>query len=462
MRAKYAAACAVLMAGVAIPLLAQTAGLPAPSSTTGKSATGKATTAALDAAPQRFALHIQGTFVGQGNTAFRAPYEGTNSLSGSGQFRETTDVTLYAGISPWRGFEIWANPEVDQGFGLRNTLGAAGFPSAEAYKVGKGTPYLRLQRLILRQTIDLGGDAEMVAPDLNQLGGRRTANRLVLTVGKFNVSDIFDTNKYAHDPRGDFLNWTAVELGTFDYAADAWGYTYGGAAELTLGRWTARAGLFNLSKIPNSADLETNFRQYQVVGEVERRLWLGGRPGAIRLTGWLSHGNFARLDDAIAHGAAHGIAPDPIPVRRFRERTGIGIDAEQELSDTVGVFLRAGIGDGRSEAVEFTDIDRTVSGGVAVKGDCWGRKADKVGVALIANDISGARRRYLAAGGLGILIGDGRLPRPGPELIGEAYYDLAVIGPLHLTADGQLLINPAYNRDRGPVPVLALRAHAQF
>ncbi len=439
---------------------AQSAGSPAPTPT--EPGTADKTKDAAPAAPEWFAVHVQSTVVGQGNTAFRAPYEGPNSLSGGGQFRETFDATGYVGVSPWHGLEVWANGEIDQGFGLRNTLGAAGFPSAEAYKVGKGTPYFRLQRLFLRQTIDLGGASAAVAPDINVLGATHTANRLTLTIGKFSTADVFDQNKYAHDPRGDFLNWTAVDLGTFDYAADAWGYTYGGTAELAVSRWTARAGLFNLSKIPNSVDLETNFRQYQVVGEVERRVTLGGRPGAIRLTGWLSHGNFARLDDAVAYGAAHGGLPDPVPVRRFRDRTGIGIDAEQELSDTVGVFVRAGLGDGRSEAVEFTDIDRSVSGGVSIKGSGWGRDRDRVGVALIANDISAARRRYLAAGGLGILVGDGQLPHAGAELIGETYYDLAVAGPLHLAADGQLIVNPAYNRDRGPVPVFAMRAHVQF
>nr|WP_295662287.1 carbohydrate porin [Polymorphobacter sp.] len=455
---------ATLLAALALlpgTLHAQAAG-SSTAPTTDKGTADKPADAAPDAVPERFAFHAQSTVVGQYNTPFHSPYEGPNSLSGAGQLRETFDLTGYIGASPWHGAEVWANGEVDQGFGLRNTLGAAGFPSAEAYKVGKGTPYFRLQRAFVRQAIDLGGEATATAPDLNVLGATHTANRLTLTIGKFSVADVFDQNKYAHDPRGDFLNWTAVDLGTFDYAADAWGYTYGGAAELAIDKWTGRAGLFNLSKIPNSVDLETNFRQFQVIGEIERRVTIGGHPGAIRLNGWLSHGNFASLADAIAYGAAHGAAPDPVPVRRFRDRTGIGIDAEQEVSDTVGVFLRAGLGDGRSEAVEFTDIDRSVSGGVSIKGSGWGRDHDRIGVALIANDISGERKRYLAAGGLGILIGDGRLVHAGPELIGETYYDLAAIGPLHLTADGQLIVNPAYNRDRGPVPVMALRAHAQF
>jgi high affinity Mn2+ porin len=445
---------------LAMPVAASAqAGSGTPSPTTDQPA---ADTPAADPAPQWYAVHGQATVVGQGNTAFRAPYDGPNSLDGGGEFRETVDITGYFGVSPWRGMELWVNPEMDQGFGLRNTLGAAGFPSAEAYKVGDKHPYLRLPRLFFRQTIDLGGERQAVAPDLNVLGATHSADRLTITIGKFGVADIFDQNRYAHDPRGDFLNWTAVDTGTFDYAADAWGYTYGGAVELAVGKWTGRAGLFDLSTVPNSVTLETGFRQYQIVGEVERRVMLGGRPGAIRLTGWLSHGNFALLSDAIRYAAVHGGVPDPAPVRQFRNRTGIGIDAEQELSDAVGVFLRAGLGDGASEVDEFTDADRTVSGGVSIGGAGWGRKADRIGVAVIANDISDARKRYLALGGLGILVGDGRLPHPGPELIGETFYDLGVVPGVTLTADGQLLVNPAYNRDRGPVPVLAIRAHAQF
>jgi high affinity Mn2+ porin len=441
----------------AAPATAQTAGSTAPSPTT-----NAAVETGVEAKPQRFAIHGQATLVGQGNTRFRAPYEGPNSLDGTGDVRETFDATLYAGVSPWRGLELWLNPEVDQGFGLRNTLGAAGFPSAEAYKVGKKAPYLRLQRLFLRQTIDLGGEAQAIAPDLNVLGAKHTADRLAITIGKFSVGDVFDQNKYAHDPRNDFLNWTAVDAGTFDYAADAWGYTYGGTVELAVGKWTERFGLFDLSTVPNSVTLETGFRQYQMVGEIERRVSLHGHPGAIRVTGWLMHGNFGRLDDAISYGATHGAVPDPEPVRRFRNRTGIAVDVEQELTNTVGVFLRAGVGDGRTEVVEFTDSDRSVSGGISVGGAGWGRKDDHAAVALMVNDISTERRRYLDLGGLGILVGDGRLPHPSPEFIAETWYTFAAVNGVALTADGQLIVNPAYNHDRGPVPVLALRAHARF
>ena len=363
---------------------------------------------------------------------------------------------------PWKGAELWINPEIDQGFGLANTLGAAGFPSGEAYKVGKQAPYFRLQRLFLRQTIGLGRAMETVGADLNQLGGTRRADRLVLTVGKISVGDIFDTNSFAHDPRTDFLNWTVIEAGAFDYAADAWGYTTGGTAELYRGRFAVRAGLLNLSTVPNSEKVDTGFRQYELVGEIEERHTIGGQPGKIKLTAFANHGRMARLDDAVAVARITGLPADPEAVRRFATRAGASINIEQALTPALGVFARAGFADGRYEAFEFTDVDRSVSGGMALSGTRWGRVNDRVGLALVVNAASRARQRYLAAGGLGILVGDGSLIHPGSEDIVELYYDLGVVKAVHLTADVQAIDHPAYNRDRGPVAVFGLRLHGQI
>ncbi|WP_242139218.1 carbohydrate porin [Sphingomonas sp. TREG-RG-20F-R18-01] len=444
---------------VATPLLAQ-AGSSAPAGST--PVAPKPATPDDSAAPERFALHAQFTFVGQAQPAFRAAADGSNSLRSGGDARETTDFTVYAGARPWKGAELWINPEIDQGFGLANTLGAAGFPSGEAYKVGKQAPYFRLQRLFLRQTIGLGGASEHVAADLNQLGGDRRTDRLVLTFGKISVGDVFDTNSYAHDPRGDFLNWTVIEAGAFDYAADAWGYTTGGTAELYRGRFAVRAGLLNLSTVPNSERIGTGFRQYELVGEIEERHQLGGQPGKIKLTAFANHGLTARLDDAVALSMATGLPADPALVRRFATRAGLSLNLEQAITPMLGVFARAGFADGRYEAFEFTDVDRSVSGGVSLAGGRWGRVNDRVGVALVVNAASQARQRYLAAGGLGILVGDGGLARYGSEDIVELYYDLAVRKAIHLSADVQAIDHPAYNRDRGPVAVLGLRLHGQI
>ena len=167
------------------------------------------TAASPSASPtiERWAVHAQSTFTEIYQPAFRSPYQGAQSLNPGSLGRETWDVTLYGGMRPWRGAEIWIDPEVDQGFGPSNTFGVAGYPSAEAYKLGAADPYVRLQRLFLRQTLDLGGGIQGIDPDLNQLGGAQTADHIVLTIGKFSSFDVFDTNKYAHDPRNDFLNW---------------------------------------------------------------------------------------------------------------------------------------------------------------------------------------------------------------------------------------------------------------
>jgi high affinity Mn2+ porin len=406
-------------------------------------------------------VHGQATLVVQGVTGFASPYAGVNSLTPN-QVRETIDATAYVGVRPWAGAELWANPEIDQGFGLSDTLGVAGFPSAEAYKVGKSAPYLRLQRLFLRQTIGLGGGVEQVEGAANQLAGQRSANRIVLTIGKFGVGDVFDTNAYAHDPRGDFLNWAIVDAGSFDYAADAWGYSYGGAAEWYQGPWTLRLGVFNLSKVPNGETLETNFSQYQLDAEIEHRHRIGGREGAVRITVFRNWGRFSRFDDAIALAEATGQPIDPALTRRFQSRPGADVNVEQALTDTLGVFARVGVADGAIEPYDFTDIDRTASAGGALTGKGWGRVGDRIGLAAVINGISAAHQAYLNAGGDGVLVGDGQLPHPGDEKIIEAYYDVAVRKGVNLTLDYQHITNPGYNRDRGPANVLALRLHAEI
>ncbi|QBM75482.1 carbohydrate porin [Sphingomonas sp. AAP5] len=411
--------------------------------------------------PQTFALHGQATFVVQGVGGFASPYSGPNSLTPR-QVQETADVTAYLGVAPWQGAEVWANPEIDQGFGLSNTLGAAGFPSAEAYKVGKSAPYFRLQRVLFRQTIALGSEREAVLASSNQLGGARPIDRLVLTVGKIGVGDVFDTNRYAHDPRADFLNWSVVDAGSFDYAADAWGYSTGAALEAYRGPWTIRVGAFNLSRVPNGETLERGFGQYQLDGEVEHRHSFGKRAGTVRLGVFRNRGQFGRFDDALALGAASAAPADTALVRGRRTRVGAYANAEQELSDTLGIFGRLGWSDGGIEPYDFTDIDRTAQVGAVLAGKGWGRSTDRVGLALVVNGISAEHQRYLAAGGIGVLVGDARLPDAGSEQIAELYYDVHVLPGIDATLDAQHIANPGYNRDRGPANIAALRLHGAF
>jgi high affinity Mn2+ porin len=411
---------------------------------------------------EAWAIHGQATLVEQGHDAFRSPYQGTNSLAPEAVGRETFDATLYLGVRPWAGGEIWINPELDQGFGLSNTLGVAGFPSGEAYKVGKRNPYPKLPRLFLRQTFDLGGERQKVDPDLNQLGGTQTADRLVLTLGKFSVVDVFDTNQYAHDPRQDFLNWALVDAGSFDYAANAWGYTYGAAAELYRGRWTLRGGVFDLSNVPNSAKLDATFSQFQLVGEVEERHQIAGQPGKLKVTVFETRGRMGRFADAVALAQATGQPADIAAVRQYRSRSGVSFNLEQQVSPDLGLFVKGGVAGGDVEPYEFADIDRTIATGASMKGNRWARPDDTWAIAGVINGISHAHQQFLNAGGTGILVGDGQLPHPGDEQIVETYYDLAVAKPLHVSLDYQFVNHPAYNRDRGPVSIGAVRLHAQF
>jgi high affinity Mn2+ porin len=409
----------------------------------------------------RFSFFWQSTYVEQETMGFRAPYSGPNSLTPNSG-RETVDLTLFAGTRLWSGAELWINPEIDQGFGLDDTLGVAGFPSAEAYKVGHNQPYFRLPRAFVRDSIDLGGGTNTVAAAPNQLAGTRSDNRLVVTVGKFSVVDIFDTNHYAHDARGDFLNWSVVDAGSFDYAADAWGYTVGAAVEWYVGSWTFRAGVFDLSDIPNSKRLDPGFHEFQMDWEIERRYELGGMQGRVMLTAFDSRGRMGLLDEAVDIAEATDTPVNIAAVRSYRSRLGASLDLEQPLSNTLGMFIRAGKAQGNVEPYEFADIDRTVATGLSLQGSAWSRPHDTVGLAGVLNGISGARERYLNAGGLGILVGDGKLPDPGPEKILETYYDAAVFRGFQLTLDYQYVTNPAYNRDRGPVSIFAVRAHLQF
>jgi high affinity Mn2+ porin len=411
---------------------------------------------------ETWAVHAQSTFTPMYHPGFAAAFSGAQSLDAHEQARETWDMTLYAGLRLWPGAEFWFNPEVDQGFGLSNTFGVAGYLSGEAYKVGKSDPYFLIQRTFLRQTIDLGGETEKLDPDLNQLGGTQTADRLVFTLGKFSVVDIFDTNKYAHDPRNDFLNWSIIDMGSFDYAANSWGYSYGGTAEWYQHWWTFRTGVFDLSARPNSDALSPNFAQLQFVTELEARYHPWDQPGNLKLLYWIARGNLGTYLDAISLGEAIGELPSIAGVRTQRTKDGIGLNLAQQIAPDFGVFARASVSQGTVEEIDFTDINQSISGGLSLGGSRWGRPDDTFGLAGAANRISHQGKLYLAAGGLGGIIGDGELPNAGPEQILETYYRVAILGFAHVAFDYQFINNPAYNRDRGPASVFILQLHLQY
>lgn len=412
----------------------------------------------------RFSVHIQVTNTQLYHGAFPAAYTGPQSLSPFADTAKTFDTTVYLGARLWKGAAAYIDPEFDQGYGPNNTYGVAGYVSGEAYKVGAPRVYGRLHRYYLTQAFNFGGGTQAVNSDQNQLGGSIDTNHLTLYFGKFSVVDLFDNNPYAHDPRNDFMNWSIVDMGAFDYAADAWGYTRGLAAELGGSRSTVRVGIFQLSTVPNTTAISPQFlRQYSPVIEFEQRTSLfGGHPGSIKALVYGNDGYFGSYADALAAAAGTGNPPSTAAVRNSKHwEIGGGLNIAQEVAPHIGVFTRLSATNGTYEADDFTEIDRSISGGVSIDGALFHRPHDAIGVATVVNTLSAPAQQYFAAGGLGIIIGDGGLSYGG-EHITEAYYKLGLTKYTSVTGDYQRIINPAYNMARGPVSIYGVRLHAQI
>jgi high affinity Mn2+ porin len=407
-------------------------------------------------------VHAQTTFLPTVYPSFRSPYAGTNSLPGKGQVQETWTTTAFLGVRLWQGGEFYFNPELAQGFGLNSTLGLAGFPNGEAQKAGAAFPRIRPQRYYLKQTFGLGGEQEDVSDGANQLPGKRDIDRITLIVGRFAVGDFFDGNSYAHDPRADFMNWAMWSSAAYDFPADLPGFTRGAVVELNRKDWAVRAGVFEVPTAPNSDVL--TFKTGGTVVEFEERHMIFDQPGKLRLGVFANSGNTGNYREALAiEGADPTLDINTVmaSIRHDNLKYGFYLNAEQQLAKDVGLFARASWNDGQNEILSFTDIDRSFSAGLSVKGSYWGRPSDTIGIGGAINGLSDANRAFLAAGGNGLLIGDGQL-NYRTERILEAYYAYAVDTNFTITADYQLITNPAYNADRGPVSIFSGRLHGEF
>ena len=407
-------------------------------------------------------VHAQTTFLPQTYPSFRSPYAGTDSLPGRGQTQATWTTTAFLGVRLWQGGEFYFDPELAQGFGLGGTLGLAGFPNGEAQKAGAEYPKIRPQRYYLKQTFGLGGEQEDVADGPNQLPGKRDIDRVTLIVGRFAVGDFFDNNSYAHDSRADFMNWAMWASAAYDFPADLPGFTRGAVVEFNRKDWAVRAGLFQVPEARNSDVLA--FKTGGTVVELEERYAVMDHPGKLRLGAFANSGNTGNYRQALAIEAADpalDINAVMASIRHNNPKYGFYVNAEQEIAKDVGLFARASWNDGQNEILSFTDIDRSLSGGVSIKGSYWGRSSDTIGIGGAINGLSAAHRDFLAAGGLGLLIGDGQI-NYRPEQILEAYYAYQVTKNFTVTADYQFVANPAHNADRGPVSIFSCRLHGEF
>jgi high affinity Mn2+ porin len=200
------------------------------------------------------------------------------------------------------------------------------------------------------------------------------------------------------------------------------------------------------------------FERGTYVLELETRYQLFSQPGKLRTIAWLNSANSGSYRETLNDPALN---LDIALTRRGRTKYGYVINLEQAIADDLGVFGRWSWNDGKTEIMAFTDIDASLSTGVSIKGAKWGRPDDVIGIAGAINSLSRDHRDFIAAGGLGVLIGDGAL-NYRRERIMETYYAYALSKAITLTADYQFITNPAYNADRGPVHVFSGRLHGEF
>ncbi len=412
-------------------------------------------------APDNWNIHGQFTAIEQGYPAFRSSYEGANSLSAAAQAKNTVSATAFVGLRLWNGTDIYIDPEITQGFGLSDTVGVAGFPNMEAQKASFPMPRVDMARVYVQQTFGLGGEQETIADGPNQIAGKEDISRITVTAGRFAVTDFFDNNAYAQDGRTQFLNWNVDCCGSYDWTMDQISYTWGAMAELNQRFWAFRAGYFLVPVVSNVDDFDTHFPDGEYIAELELRYSLFSEPGKLRLMAWANRANMGSYAAALAEPLTTPTYPDITLVRQVRTNYGFDVNLEQAIAGDLGVFSRATWSPGQDEIIGWTDCDESLSAGVQLKGTSWGRPNDKIGMAGVVEGLSPEARAYFAAGGLGILIGDGALSYQ-PEKILETYYSYSLNAWSSLSFDYQFVADPAYNADRGPVNIFAGRLHAEF
>lgn len=424
---------------------------------------------------ERYSVHAQSTNVVQAIPKFYARYDGPKSFPSKGVGDVLTQNDLFLGLRLWEGGAVYVNPEINLGYGPGNSTGSAAYPDGLAQKIGRDAPYMRFQRYFLRQIIGLdssgdrvndpdeGSRSEVLESVQNQVSGKVDKDRIIITLGKFSVGDVFDDNVYAHDPTTGFMSFAFNYMGAFDYVSDAWGYTNGLSVEWKQNWWTLRAGTFQQSTVPNGNDIEPRlFYQYMGVLEFEARYELLGQPGAIKFLAYGDNGRFAKFQDVINLALTTGnLPPDVTALQQRHFKAGGGINIKQQVMENVGFFLRASMADGRYQTVDYIDNDRQISAGFVFDGALWNRRDDEIGIAGAMAGLHGDHVRYFELGGIGTYIGDGAMSYGGEKNM-ETYYKLGLSKNFDVTFDYQFFVNPGHNMARGPVNVFSLRARAAF
>jgi hypothetical protein len=414
-----------------------------------------------------WSTHFQLTVISQGHPAFHAAYSGMNSLVDTAESNALSiTTTLYVGRKLWKGAAIYFNPEIAGGKGISDAKGIAGFTNGETFRIGNPAATLYTARAYLQQVIALKNSSSInVDDDINQVAGKIPSSRIVISAGKFAISDFFDDNKYSHDPRTQFLNWSLMSNGAWDYPANTRGYTFGLVTELIKPTWAVRISTVQVPEMANGQVMDPKILQaHSETIEFEKSFTIKKEPGTIRLLAFHTVSQAPSYRDAINEAAKGDSSSLPVFEGLYDwhkyggVKYGFGLSANQDLSDNIGFFLRASWNDGKTATWAFTEIDNSISDGINISGKAWKRKDDNAGIAFVINGLSKDHRDFLRAGFYGFIIGDGKL-NYGNESIAEFYYQAKLFSYLFLTGDYQFVNNPGYNKDRGPVNVFSIRCH---
>ncbi|HTZ74218.1 MAG TPA: carbohydrate porin [Candidatus Aquilonibacter sp.] len=409
----------------------------------------------------------QGNIVFQWHPSFPAAYSGPNSLRNKAESATSKVYTLYLGYELTSTTEVFLDMESAGGHGVSDALGLAGATNLDVVRNPDLSQDPYVARLMIRQIIPLSSERVEADRDELDLATSLPAQRIELRAGKFSVVDFVDVNSWGSDSHLQFLNWTVDNNGAYDYAANTRGYTDGALVEYDDHWFAARFVEALMPKVANGIYLDADIARSRAANlEFEAHgSFIAHRAGAVRLLSYLNTadmGNYEQANRDYEQSDGEESVPNIVATRRQgRHKYGFGLNVEQAVNSSVGVFGRLGWSDGRNESFAYSEVDRTGEIGGFFKGSGWRRDNDRAGVVFVANGIVAAHQEYLALGGLGFLLGDGGLTY-GPEKIEEAFYTTHMWRGLFASFDLQHINNPGYNKARGPVIVPGLRFHFDF
>ena len=413
----------------------------------------------------RWWISGQANWISQWHPAFRSPYQGVNSLTPEAQDATSRVLTLFTGLRLTGTAELLCDVQETAGHGIGEALGVAGFTNLDVVRNPQLSKAPYVARLMWHQIIPLSREKTASARTPFSLFATLPVRRLEVRFGKFSMADFFDLNTYGSDSNFQFMNWAVDNNGTYDYAADTRGFTFAAMLEYHDRRWAVRFAEGLMPKVANGINLDADMSrahaeniEFELHGTVLRR-----HEGVVRFLTFVNHANMGSYREAVDNFLA-GITPRPEITAHPLQTTikyGFGVNLEQPLNDWMDVFGRWGWNEGRHESYAYTEIDQTAQIGVGGNGKPWHRIYDRAGLVFVSNGILQDHQEYLALGGSGFLLGDGRL-NYGREHIVETYYTLHVWRGIYPSLGLQHISNPGYNRDRGPVLVPTLRLHLEF